>query len=110
MALSNIFREPRREIIESVVGATIFLAFIGADYIFACWLQESVGAHPHTDPNLPYTLGCYYLPWPLGMGLGVIGAALIAMLLVVTHALGDGICNALQRNGIHLRPRQRPTR
>lgn len=39
MALSNIFREPRREITESAIGLGIFAAAAWADYHFAVWLQ-----------------------------------------------------------------------
>lgn len=108
MALSNIFREPRREITESAVGLALSVVAIGADYAFALWLQEYVGAHPHKSPNIPYTLNCYYIPWPLGMGLGICGALILCLIAFITHAFGDSICNALQRNGIHLRPRNRP--
>ncbi len=100
MALSNIFREPRREITESAVGLAIFSAAVWADYQFALWFKDATqGMLNEKDP------GC---PLPLGMFLGVIAAFVGLVVLFLTHALGDGICNALQRNGIHLRPRNRP--
>ena len=102
MALSNILREPRREITESAVGITAMVAVLGIpiwlDYQFALWLQE-------------VDHGC---PLPLGMFAGVlclIGAVLLFLfgwlMLHVTHEIGDSICTAFQRRGIHLRPRQR---
>ncbi len=95
MALSNIFREPRREITESVVGLTVVGALMGADYCFARWLQDFTGG---------WNNGC---PWPIGMMLGV-GVGFIGIFTIVTtHAIGDGICNALQRRGVHLRPQLR---
>lgn len=100
MALSNIFREPRREITESAVGLAVFGAFVWADYTFAVWLQgETAGAFGREDTECP---------WIMGMFLGALAAVMVALLLFATHALGDGICNALQRNGVHLRPRNRP--
>lgn len=96
MALSNIFREPRREITESVVGLAVGVSAIWADYEFAIWFKEATGS---------INGGC---PWPLGMLLGAIFAFLLVMFVFATHALGDGICDALQSRGIHLRPRYRP--
>jgi hypothetical protein len=52
------------------------------------------------DPGCPVLLGMFII--------GPIAVALFAMFLSGTHALGDSICNTLQRNGIHLRPRNRP--
>ena len=95
MALSNIFREPRREITESVVGLVVFGAFAWADYYVARWFQDVTGG---------WHDGC---PWPIGMMLGLLVGFLAMCLLIITHGIGDGICNALQRRGIHLRPRQR---
>ncbi len=101
MALSNIFREPRREITESVVGLTVFGLAAWADYSFGRWLQEY--AHiTHSDGT-----GFDPVPWPMGMIAGVLIAIGAVFVVLGTHALGDVICNALQRNGIHLRPRQR---
>lgn len=104
MALSNIFREPRREITESVVGLAIFGGAVWADYAFAGWLQEYAGHRLYSDG----TIAGDYIPWPLGMVVGFVVGATALLTVVVTHALGDGICNALQNSGIHLRPRNRP--
>lgn len=95
MAIGNMLREPRREITESLVGLAIVAVPVWADYRFAVWLQRATG-------------DC---PWPAGMLLGLLGAIIVfvATGLVVfgTHALGETVCNALQRKGVHLRPRQR---
>lgn len=97
MALSNIIREPRREITESVVGLTMFGGVVGLDYYFALWFSDAMAAT---------SMGS--CPVFLGMMLGLMGGILIVFLAFITHALGDGICNALERNGIQLRPRNRP--
>jgi hypothetical protein len=99
MALSNIGREPRREITESAVGLAAFGLFVWADYEFAIWFEGATRGFPVEAAG-----GC---PWPIGMFFGLIAAMLAFLALFVTHALGEGICNALQRNGIHLRPRVR---
>lgn len=93
MALSNIFNEPRRELTESVVGIAVFAAVVTplviADYLFSLWFHEATGGG---------TKGC---PWQLGMLLGVLFAAvgllLISGLLGLTHAIGEDVCNALER-------------
>lgn len=101
MALSNILREPRREITESIVGVALVALVMWADYAFAIWLQDGTNA---------VTNGAG-VPWPAGMLIGAILAIVVPLLMVIllffTHALGDGVCNALQAAGVHLRPRQR---
>ena len=96
MALSNIFREPRREIVETLVGVAAISVPVWLDYRFAVWFQEMT--------SLPNSLGC---PLPVGMFFGLILAVLGAIVLVTVHTLGDLVCGALQNIGIHLRPRQR---
>lgn len=100
MALSNIFKEPRREITESAVGIALFLLPTYLDYRFARWLEiASTGLHG---------TGC---PWPLGL---ILGACLMAFcffglmgIAYGTHAIGEGICNMLAERGLELRPRNR---
>lgn len=99
MALSNILREPRREITESLVGLTVFGAAVWADYAFDAWFRD-------LDP--PKTSQEAILGITLGMIVGVLLAAIVTFVLIVTHALGTAICNALEKRGVHLRPRQRP--
>lgn len=102
MALSNIFREPRREITESVVGIAAAAIAVGivapGDYYFALWFEEITGGHK--------TGGC---PWELGMAFfGPCAGLLILGAILATHGLGDAICNRLERVGLQLRPRNRP--
>lgn len=98
MALSNIFREPRREIIETAVGMAIMAALIGGDYAFARWFETLCGYRSNGDAEVPWLLG-------LIIGLGV---ALIAVLLaVLTHQIGEMMCDSLQSHGVCLRPRRR---
>lgn len=97
MALTNILREPRRELTETVVGLALVGPLVVADYYFAAWLQSA-----DHEPNP--------LPIPLGMILGVsslVGcvAVLVAVLMVV-HVIGEALCDSLARHGRELRPRQ----
>ncbi len=96
MALSNIFREPRREITESAVGLIVFAAMLATGWFSSLWTWRSLG-------------------WPLnewycfiGVGLGAVVMIVVAWTIIeFTHDLGDAICNGFERGGIHLRPRVR---
>lgn len=98
MALSNIFREPRREIIETAVGLAIMVVIFGADYAFARWLEALCGLD---------SSGAARIPWLLGLVVGL-GAGMIIMLLaMLTHLIGEAVCDSLQEHGVRLRPRNR---
>jgi hypothetical protein len=96
MALSNIFREPRREITETTVGILVF-AIVAAPLAYADYLFAKAATKPED----------FYFFLFLGLGIAVIVSLAGAMLFAVVHAIGQGICNALEGRGVHLRPRQR---
>jgi len=98
MALSNILKEPRREITESVIGIAIFSALAWADYLFGCRIESWAGYDAH---------GWAHLPWFIGMLLGVLLAFGIAGLLFITHGIGNTACNLLENNGFQIRPQRR---
>lgn len=98
MALSNMLREPRRELTESVIGIIVFVAFTYADLRFATWIKQ------HTLGSGPDGLG---LPIVIGMLAGVAAIIGLAIILFVTHEVGDSVCNALAKGGLELRPKQR---
>lgn len=91
MALTNIFREPRREITEFVVGIAVVGAIGVPDYYFATWFEA-------------VSNGC---PWPLGMIIGAAAGLCLVLAAIATHALGEGICDTLDRRGLRLRPANR---
>lgn len=101
MALSNIFREPRREITESLVGFSIFLLPLYLDYRFSLFFEAATTTPGKQD----------YCPWPLGMVVGAFAIAFVFFALMGiaygTHAAGEGICNVLAARGLELRPRNR---
>lgn len=105
MALSNVFREPRREITETLVGVGVVVLpvtlFFFLDYHFAVWLFAQTAKADGTG-GIPLFAGMV-----LGTVGSVMGGVLTAMLSVLVHAIGEDVCDALQRGGIHLRPRER---
>jgi hypothetical protein len=99
MALSNIFREPRREITETIVG---FIAFFGvgglwlaADLWLAGWFTRVV-----QDTSTNSYAAAAILVGPLLTGGLVI-------LFHIVHRIGEDVCDALARLGFELRPRRR---
>lgn len=105
MALSNIFNEPRREITETLVGVAVLIvpvvAFVYLDYQFAVWFALAT-----QDES-----GRGGAPIPVGMLLGILSGAIAIIIgigvAVLVHAVGESICDAMQRRGIHLRPVRR---
>lgn len=95
MALSNIFREPQREITESMAGIALSAIIIYVDYVFAVWFRRLTIDLDHGCPIL------------LGMVIGFLGLALAYLALLITHEMGEGICNFLARRGVELRPKKR---
>jgi hypothetical protein len=91
VALSNIFREPRREITETLVGLLVIGILVASDTAFGVWLH----AHFMTTPV------------ELGMLLGLFFGGAIISVFVIFHNVGEDICNWLERNGVYLRPRNR---
>lgn len=94
MALSNIFREPRREITETLVGVVLVGGFAFIDFKFA---KFGCGAES-------CKVGCI----TFGMVIGVIAAIVAGLLLGLMHWVGEEICNSLAKVGLELRPKARP--
>lgn len=97
MALSNMLKEPRREITESVIGLALLGAWLVLDYYFAMWLQE-ITSGGSGNP----------CPWPIAMiFIGPCATAMILGVIFAAHAIGEAICDSLERNGVRLRPQRR---
>lgn len=111
MALSNIRKEPRREITESAIGIFVVGAYVSLDYLLCRWVlgpSASAGAagdiaqsSQHYSP--PYWPLFAFLMLSIGIGGPVIGARL----LYLTHAAGEIVCGWLKAFGADPRPRQR---
>ena len=100
MALSNIFREPRREITETVVGIGIFsmgaVPLSWGEYRLWDLIRSDV---PHVGDAVAVIL--------LSNIVLIACGTLSALLVMGIHALGDAICTGLEKRGIQLRPRRR---
>lgn len=94
MALTNIFNEPRREIIEQIAGVLILVVPVWLDYRFAVWFQHVTGPR---DP----------CPVPMGMFFGAVAGMMIISALIMIHWAGEAVCDALAERGLELRPTQR---
>jgi hypothetical protein len=105
MALSNIFREPRREITETVVGVALITIPVVADYFAALELQKLSGGWS----EFPWPIGMLFVPLIVILGAMAVAAVAFGLPLVV-HAIGEIGCEALEERGIHLRPRNRVRR
>lgn len=99
MALSNIFREPRRELTEQGFGLLPFAAFGLCDYGLASWFQHM--AHG-TNADAPLIL------WLLLATMALILGSIVAFgASLLMHALGEEICDAMARHGFDPRPKNR---
>jgi hypothetical protein len=101
MALSNMLREPRREIIETVVGIMAFSVFLLFDTFFARWFQAVT-----TDSNGGRN-GC---PIPIAYLLGVLAFMALIGIVFFIHFLGEELCDFLDDHGLELRPNPRENR
>jgi hypothetical protein len=90
MALSNMLREPRREITETVVGV-LLIGIVLVGYISgACWLAARTN-----------------LDMPAAFFLELTAASALVLFVLVGHWIGETVCDALQDHGVHLRPQKR---
>lgn len=98
MALSNMGREPQREITETAIGLCVVAIPILGDW-FAVAAQRA-------KPSL-----YFFEAMCIGLFLAFIAVVFVALVFGVflgAHALGEAICDGLQKRGIHLRPVRRP--
>lgn len=97
MALSNIKNEPQREITESLFGIALVALAVVIDY-FGCGYVNRFVFFKNPCP-IPLAL----ILFPIVLGLGVAFGALV---LYVTHALGEEICAKLAEHGFDPRPKR----
>jgi hypothetical protein len=104
MALSNMLKEPRREITETAVGLGLLAFLPVSDLIFALWLT-----HGDTDPR--HTLWTAMEMVALSGVIPLCGLVIVLVVgyvaLQLVHAIGEFACNVLELRGVHLRPRTR---
>lgn len=95
MALSNIFREPQREITETVVGLVVASVIVYLDYEFAVWFQNCDWGSMGKPPLV------------IGFIAGALLVPVAAFALHLVHETGDLVCDILDDFGVRLRPRDR---
>ena len=101
MALSNIFNEPRREITETAVGFAIVAPVISVWVATSLWMARA----DYSYENHP--IACTVLAFFLVLMGMMASFAILSGFFLLVHSIGEGFCDALQRRGIHLRPRRR---
>jgi hypothetical protein len=98
MALTNIIQEPRREITEIGMGIAAIVMITGFVYLpgqaIGTWFHDATGA-----PD-----GVTWLWTLIAMVLVFFGGWIV---LVITHKVGELLCDNLARRGLELRPRRR---
>jgi len=98
MALSNILREPRREITETAIGLSLIVLFCLADYYLADIVYSSMMMIDDRHDNFLHVMS-------------FIASALVIIVIiggfVLAHSMGQSLCDWLQKNNIHLRPKRR---
>jgi hypothetical protein len=97
MALSNIFREPRREITETLVG----LLVLGPALYMAKHMADVTGGKDAP----PYVVRYIVLLLAIMAAVGITMAVCWAI-----HEVGESFCNYLAKHGLELRPKNRPRR
>lgn len=98
MALSNMLREPRREITETVVGiagVALVLAVVAVPPWALCYFGVE---HRFIDA----IADCF-----LCLTAIVVGVMVLALTVNLIHDAGEALCAALARRGIDPRPRTR---
>ncbi len=112
MALSNIFREPQREITETAIGVLVVGPILIMTYIVGHFFADLTWNPQHIRGDNGALEVC---PYPVWLGVmcilsaiaGLITFGVSSLIAIITHDIGEGICDKLQRDGIHLRPRNR---
>lgn len=96
MALSNMLVEPRREIIETVAGLLAMAIPFGWIYYLAKGLQAS-------DRNPEPLLLCLFIATVMTAFI----CAAVGGLMLLTHWVGERVCEWLRDRGMEIRPTQR---
>lgn len=102
MALSNMIKEPQREITETLVGFLIAAPFVYVDVLFAQWFVVSIPALAEVE-NAVVQVMCLLL----GMAAGAAVIAIFFGVLAIIHDIGESLCTALEGRGVQMRPRER---
>lgn len=103
MALSNIFREPRREIIEQAAGTLV----VGGWVVIAWHISGIFGRIPRFyDSGIAEFFERIFLSVLISFG-AFLGISILIGGVLLAHLIGESICGFLARAGADPRPRQR---
>lgn len=97
MALTNILREPRRELIEQGMGAVAIIGLVTINLTVAatmCLLIDGTILVPLDE-------------FAAADFLGILATVAFIALLFFMHALGEGVCNVMAQRGRDPRPKRR---
>ena len=102
MALSNIFREPKRELIEQWYGFVAFVVFavglVICDLAIVALNMEIGWVRPFWD----------WKDIEAGQIFAIPGLFIVAFFVYLIHDLGEAVCNGMQARGRDPRPKNRP--
>ncbi len=118
MALSNIIREPRREIIETLQGAIVPIAYGWLTWKLYTYIRDpwnwltgekDKNGIPIYDAG-PFNLDSPTFHWGI-LIVALIVAAVISLVvggaLLLTHHIGEEICDRWAEIGMDPRPKER---
>lgn len=96
MTLLNIFREPRREIIEQAIGIVVGGSVLGGSFggaylVVTRWFGATTGSDIFFGTAM----------------FGMIALVGIPGIFFLCHEVGEAVCGALARGGIDPRPKRR---
>lgn len=112
MALSNIRREPRREITEQIAGLIFMMAYAGwvafSVHLSMEW-HHPVYCYEYKDAVCVNIVSGYWAdPGDILITIGLMIAVwLIYPFLLLMHAFGEMVCNWMCAIGIDPRPKNR---
>lgn len=115
MALSNIKREPRREITEQVIGLLFILAYAGwvaySVHLSTIWYHP-LYCPPRVDSCTVAEAEAVWSYWRTPVNLAItlalsLGIWLLYPFLLLMHAFGEMVCGWMAALGFDPRPKQR---
>jgi len=102
MALSNIFREPKRELIEQWYGFVAFVGFMLSIAVLnaALTIVMTLAIESHYWPS-------DFKDWAAAQILVLPSMLGVWFLIYVVHELGETVCNGMAARGHDPRPKDR---
>jgi hypothetical protein len=96
-----MLREPRREITEIVIGFSVLVPLVWAD-----WRVADLAYYTQGPSNRNYWSD-HFIFMVGGAAVGLLAVIIIGLALVTAHWMGEGIANGMAAWGLDPRPRRR---